>query len=118
MKSLQTHKPSRPAGDVSPAQVGFAVRVFPQLATAVDPTASPTTVSNVKVRHILNKLSRLNLTKADREVAALKDQFRREDQELLRQGRGAEIVARNRRLMGIKEGEKTRLVGFGGVRFE
>ncbi|MBL9219842.1 MAG: hypothetical protein JNG82_15245 [Opitutaceae bacterium] len=118
MKFLQTHKPSRSAGVVSPAQVGFVAQVFSQLATAVDPTASPTTVSSVKVRHILNKLSRLNLTKADREVAALKDQFRREDQELLRQGRGAEIVARNRRLMGIKEGEKTRLVGFGGVRFE
>ena len=72
----------------------------------------------MKVRHILNKLSRLNLTKADREVAALKDQFRREDAELRKQGRGAEIALRNRQLMGIKEGEKTRLVGWGGVRFE
>ena len=66
----------------------------------------------------MNKLSRLNLTKADREIVALKAQFRREDAELRRQGRGAEIVARNRRLMGIEEGERTRLVGFGGVRFE
>jgi len=118
MNFLPNHKPSRPAVAVSSAQVGFVAKAFPQLATAVDPTASTTTVSNVKVRHIINKLSRLNLTKADREVVALKDQFRREDQELLRQGRGAEIVARNRRLMGIKEGEKGRLVGFGGVRFE
>ncbi len=118
MKFLHTHKLRRPARDVSPAQVGFVASVFPQHATAVDPAASPATVSTMKVRHILNKLSRLNLTKADREIAALKDQFRREDQELLRQGRGAEIVARNRQLMGIKEGEKTRLVGFGGVRFE
>ena len=72
----------------------------------------------MKVRHLLNKLSRLNLTKADREIAALKDQFRREDLDLLRQGRGEEIVLRNRRLMGIREGAKGKLVGFNGVRFE
>ena len=72
----------------------------------------------MNLRHLRTKLSRLNLTKADREIAALKEQFRREDAELRAQGRGAEIVARNRRLMGINEGEKTRLVGYGGVRFE
>ena len=72
----------------------------------------------MKVRHLINKLSRLDLTKADRDVAALKDQFRREDQELAQQGRGGEIVLRNRRLLGIKEGAKGRLIGFGGVRFE
>jgi hypothetical protein len=33
----------------------------------------------VNLRHLKTKLSRLNLTKADREVAALKAQFRRED---------------------------------------
>ena len=106
------------AGGVTPAQVGYVAAAFPQHATAVDPAASPATVSTMKLRHLINKISRLNLTKADREVAALKVQFRREDQELVRQGRGAEIAARNRQLMGIKEGEKTRLVGFGGVRFE
>jgi hypothetical protein len=72
----------------------------------------------MKLRHCINRLSRLNLTKADREVAALKAQFRAEDQELIRQGRGDEIARRNRRLMGIKDGAKTRLVGFNGVRFE
>jgi hypothetical protein len=72
----------------------------------------------VKLRHVVTKLSRLNLTKADREIAALKAQFRTEDQELVRQGRGAEIELRNRRLMGLKDGAKTRLVGFNGVRFE
>jgi hypothetical protein len=72
----------------------------------------------MKLRHRINKLSRLNLTKADREIAALKAQFRAEDQELIRQGRGDEIALRNRRLMGIKDGAKTRLVGFNGVRFE
>jgi hypothetical protein len=118
MKFLRSHKHNRPARDVTPAQVGFVASAFPQLATAVDPAVSPATVSTVKVRHILNKLSRLNLTKADREIAALKDQFRREDAELRKQGRGAEIALRNRRLLGLQDGEKTRLVGWGGVRFE
>jgi hypothetical protein len=72
----------------------------------------------MKARHLMTKLARLDLTKAAREATALKAQFRREDQELVRQGRGEEIVLRNRRLMGIKDGAKGRLVGFGGVRFE
>jgi hypothetical protein len=55
---------------------------------------------------------------ADREIAALKAQFRAEDIDLVRQGRGDEIELRNRRLMGIKKGAKTHLVGFNGVRFE
>lgn len=118
MKFRSSRKFARAAGGVTPAQVGYVAASFPELATAVDPAASPATVSTMKLRHLINKISRLNLTKADREVAALKVQFRREDQELVRQGRGAEIAARNRQLMGIKEGEKTRLVGFGGVRFE
>jgi hypothetical protein len=118
MKFLKSGKPTRPAGGVTPTQVGYVAAAFPQFATAVDPTASPATIVTMKLRHFINKLSRLNLTKADREVAALKVQFRREDQELVRQGRGEEIALRNRRLMGIKEGAKGRLVGFGGVRFE
>lgn len=72
----------------------------------------------MKLRHLKAKLSRLNLTKAAREAAGLKEQFRREDQELAAQGRGDEVWARNRRLMGIKEGARGRLVGFGGTRFE
>jgi hypothetical protein len=70
------------------------------------------------LRRAIAKLSRINLTKADREIAALKDQFRKEDQLLARAGRHAEIALRNRRLMGLKDGERTRLVGFGGVRFD
>ena len=85
---------------------------------SVDGRGVPTTVPSVKLRHLISKLRRLNLTKADREVAALKDQFRREDRELLAQGRGDEVAARNRRLMGIREGAKGKLVGFNGVRFE
>jgi len=84
----------------------------------VDPAAVATKVPTVNLRHLKTKLSRLNLTKADREVAALKAQFRREDLALASEGRHDEIALRNRRLMGLKDGERTRLVGFGGVRFE
>ncbi len=85
---------------------------------SVDGRTVPTIVSPVKLRHFISKLRRLDLTQAAREATALKDQFRREDRELLAQGRGDEIAARNRRLMGIREGAKGKLVGFNGVRFE
>jgi hypothetical protein len=84
----------------------------------IDPAAPTASVSVVNLRHLKTKLSRLNLTKADREVAALKEQFRKEDLALAGQGKHAEVALRNRRLMGLKDGERTRLVGFGGVRFE
>jgi len=84
----------------------------------VDPAASAGSVPPVNLRHLKTKLSRLNLTKADREVAALKEQFRKEDLALANAGRHEEIALRNRRLMGLKDGARTRLIGFGGVRFE
>jgi hypothetical protein len=106
---------------ISQPQLSFVRRLFGHnlpAAMEFDPPSDAATLFPVNLRRLRTKLSRLDLTKADREVAALKEQFRREDAELRAQGRGAEIAARNRRLMGIKEGEKTRLVGFGGVRFE
>lgn len=72
----------------------------------------------MNLRRLRTKLSRLDLTKADREVAALKDQSREEDQALARAGRHEEIALRNRHLMRLRDGQHTRLVGFGGVRFE
>jgi len=75
-------------------------------------------IQPLNLRHFRTKLSRLDLTKADREVAALKDRFRKEDQALAKAGRHEEIALRNCRLMGLKDGERTRLIGFGGVRFE
>jgi hypothetical protein len=69
-------------------------------------------VVRVNLRHFTTKLFRLNLTKADREVAALKDQFRRDDQALAKASRHEEIALRNRRLMGLKDGERTRLAGY------
>ena len=118
MKFRRTNESNRPAHAVTPAQVRYVASGFPKLATAVDPAARPATLTIMKLRHRINKLSRLNLTKADREIAALKDQFRKEDAALRKLGHGAEIALRNRRLMGLEAGEKTRLVGFGGVRFE
>ena len=67
-----------------------------------------------KVRHSNSKLHRADLTAADKETAELKALFRREDEELRAQGRGDEIIARNRRLLGIREGAESKLVGFGG----
>jgi hypothetical protein len=84
----------------------------------VDGSTAAATIPTMKLSHLRTKLSRLNLTKADREVAALKEQFRKEDLALAGQGKHAEVALRNRRLMGLKDGERTRLVGFGGVRFE
>ena len=72
----------------------------------------------MNLRHLRTKISRINLTMADLEVAALKEQFRTEDLALVKGGRHDEIALRNRRLMGLKDGERTRLVGFGAVRFE
>ena len=119
-KSMSAQQASVPS-IVSSAQVSMVRGLLPNPKSAVidvDPSHRLARFGSVKLRHLVNKLSRLNLTKADREVAALKAQFRREDQKLLRQGRGEEIVLRNRRLMGIKDGATTRLVGWGGVRFE
>src|SRR5690349_3659289 len=114
-------KPPTPAAPLPSAQGSSSRRLVAQIRPPVidiDPPSGVARLAAVKLRHFISKLRRLNLTKADREVAALKDQFRREDRELLAQGRGEEVAARNRRLMGIREGAKSKLVGFNGVRFE
>ncbi|MBL9219412.1 MAG: hypothetical protein JNG82_13040 [Opitutaceae bacterium] len=64
----------------------------------------------MKLRHFLSKFHRLCPIDAGRETA-LKELCRGEDRELLAQGRGYEIVARNRRLMGIRDGAKAKLGG-------
>lgn len=96
-------------------------RLLAQIRPPVIDIDRPTGVSRftpVKLRHFISKLRRLDLNKSAREATALKEQFRREDRELLAQGRGDEVAARNRRVMGIREGAKSKLVGFNGVRFE
>lgn len=69
-------------------------------------------------RQTIGKRRRQDLTRVDRQVTAMKAQFRREDLVELAQGRGEELTARNRRLLGIREGAKGKLVGFNGIRFE
>lgn len=69
----------------------------------------------VNLRHLKTKISRLNLTAAAREAAALKTQFRREDEELCRQGRGAEVVADRRKNLGITNSGQTVLLTINGV---
>ncbi len=82
----------------------------------VDPSPASATVLRVNLRHLRTKLSRLNLTEAAREAAALKAQFRREDDELIRQGRGAEVIADRMKNLGISSSGKTRLLSVNGVR--
>ncbi|MGH7947104.1 MAG: hypothetical protein ACREH8_24235 [Opitutaceae bacterium] len=58
------------------------------------------------------------MTEAAREAAALKAEFRREDEALREAGRGAEIRKRNAALFGIDldSPERPRLVTINGVR--
>lgn len=70
------------------------------------------------LRHFISKLRRLDFCEVDREASALKKQFRCENAKLRAQGRGDVIVARNRRLLGIREEAKSKLVGFNGKLFE
>lgn len=91
---------------------------LPATRIRVDAVITPTIISTVrKSRQSNSRLHQADLTGADRETAALKAQFRREDEELRAQGRGDEIVARNRRLLGIREGAKSKLIGVGGKLF-
>ena len=103
------------------AQIATLKRPFPggsKSWKSVDPATPLGSVPGVNLRRLRTKLSRLDLTQADREVAALKEQFRKEDLALASEGRHDEIALRNRRLMGLRDGARTRLVGYGGVRFE
>ena len=72
----------------------------------------------VNLRRITIKLARPNLTEAAREAAALKAQFRREDEELYRQGRGAEVLSDRMKVLGITDSGSTRLLTVNGVRIK
>ena len=84
----------------------------------IAPVATKRSASPVNLRHFKTKLSRLNLTEAAREAVALKTQFRREDEELCRQGRGAEVVADRMKNLGISGSGETRLLTVNGVRIK
>jgi|GEM_PF-2012901 len=82
----------------------------------IDQTKIPPTVDRVKLRHLRTKLSRLDMSDAAREATALKAQFRRDDEELYRQGRGAEVLADRMKNLGMGETGRTRLITVNGVR--
>ncbi len=82
---------------------------------SIDRAAPASIIANVNLRHLRTKLSRLNLTEAAREAAALKAQFRREDEELCRQGRGAEVIADRMKNLGLTGSGRTRLLTVNGV---
>lgn len=82
----------------------------------IDQTRIPPTVHGVKLRHPRTKLSRLDISDAAREATALKAQFRRDDEELYRQGRGAEVLADRMKNLGVTEPGRTRLLTVNGVR--
>lgn len=69
----------------------------------------------MNLRHLRTKLSRLNLNEAAREAVALKGQFRREDEELYRQGRDDEVLADRKKSLGITSSGTSKLLTVNGV---
>lgn len=114
----QDNRPSRPTLSV---QMATFKKLLPGRFTVwkpIDPAEISRSVSTVNLRHLKTKLSRLNFTEAAREAVALKAQFRREDEELCRQGRGAEVVADRIKNLGISGSGETRLLTVNGVRIK
>lgn len=70
----------------------------------------------VNLNRLWTRFARLNLTEAAREASALKAQFRREDEDLYRQGRGAEVWAERKRLLGGTESDRAEVLTVNGVR--
>ncbi len=120
----QDHVASHPVmktPSISQPQFSFVQRLFGHslpAATRVDSSSDAATVLPVNLRHLRTKLSRLNLTEAAREAAALKAQFRREDEELYRQGRGAEVLADRMKNLGMTESGRAEVLTVNGVRIK
>ena len=86
-----------------------------EVGRIIDPASGLTSVDSVKLRHLWTKLPRLDTTDAAREATALKAQFRRDDDELCRQGRGAEVLADRMNNLGVTGVGRTRLLTVIGV---
>jgi hypothetical protein len=119
-KPIAVSRPNK-AISIAPAQIAIVRRlssrsILPE--SGVDHASESARLDTVKLRHLKAKLSRLNLTEAAREASALKAQFRREDEELYRQGRGAEVLADRKKNLGIADSGTIRLVTVNGVRIE
>jgi hypothetical protein len=122
LPKMTTHDEDRRSTEpTTPAQMATVRKLLSGLFKAwkpIDPAVPTASVSPVNLRHFKTKLSRLNLTEAAREAVALKTQFRREDEELCRQGRGAEVVADRMKNLGISGSGETRLLTVNGVRIK
>ena len=70
----------------------------------------------MNMRHMFTAFSRLNLSRAAREAVALKTEFRREDEGLYRQGRGAEVLADRKRSLGGSLNTRAEVLTVNGVR--
>ena len=72
----------------------------------------------MNLRHMFTAFSRLNLSKAAREAVALKADFRREDGVLYRQGRGAEVLADRKRLLGGSLNTRAEVLTINGIKIK
>ena len=117
-KHDQNHRPSGPTLSVQLATVRKLLTGRFTAWKPIDRVTTAPSVPTVNLRHLKTKLSRLNLTEAAREAVALKAQFRREDEELCRQGRGGEVVADRMKNLGISGSGETRLLTVNGVRIK
>jgi len=68
------------------------------------------------LRNMFTAFSRLNLSKAAREAVALKAEFRREDDGLYRQARGAEVLADRKRSLGGSLNTRAEVLTINGIR--
>jgi hypothetical protein len=84
----------------------------------VDQSTALPWLRGVNLKSLWTKLAWLNLTEAAREASALKAQFRREDEELNRQERGAEVWAERKRLLGGTESDRAEVTTVNGVRID
>jgi len=103
--------------DFSKAQLAFRLRPRPRRqTTSVDQPSVSANLSDMNLQRIKTKLARLNLTKAAREATALKAEFRREDEALYRQGRGAEVLADRKRNLGGSATSRAEVLTVNGVK--
>jgi len=72
----------------------------------------------MNMRHMFTAISRQNLSKAAREAVALKAEFRREDEGLYRQGRGAEVLADRKRSLGGSLNTRAEALTINGIRIK
>lgn len=84
----------------------------------IDQSTDLARFADVNLNRLSTKLARLNFTEAAREASALKAQFRREDEELYRQGRGSEVWTDRKKLLGGSAMDRAEVLTVNGVRIK